>query len=260
MTPHSFPTARVAGLTFMAITEQQASEHIVERATAGCGGWVVTPNLDITRQCAQRPELASLVGTADLVVADGMPLVWASGLQGAALPGRVAGSNLVERISEASAKEGLKVFLLGGTDGVAERARSALCARYPGLRVVGTYSPPFGFENNSDEYSRMHAAIEESAPDIVFVGLGFPKQEKLIHVLRPARPTAWWMGIGMALSFSAGHVRRAPLWMQRSGLEWVHRLCQEPGRMAKRYLVDGIPFGVRLLGSALVQRLRAGAL
>ena len=259
MKTHAFPTVRVAGLAFAGITERQATDHIVERAAAGAGGWVVTPNLDIARQCAQRGELAKLVARADLVVADGMPLVWASRLQGSGLPARVAGSNLVESVSAASARRGLKVFLLGGADGVAQRAEAALRARYPGLRIVGTYCPPFGFEKDPQEYSRMRAALQESAPDVVFVGLGFPKQEHLIQALRPVRPTAWWLGIGMSLGFSAGEARRAPGWMQRTGLEWLHRLWQEPGRLAGRYLVHGIPFGLRVLGAALLQRRRGRA-
>lgn len=257
---HAFPTVRVAGLDFAAVTEQQVTDYIVARSTAGQGGWLVTPNLDIARQCSERPDVARLVNTADLLVADGMPLVWASRLQGTRLPARVAGSNLVESISKAAAANRLKIFLLGGEEGVAERARAALRNRYPGLSVVGTYCPPFGFEKDPQEYARMRAELEATAPDIVFVGLGFPKQEQLVQVLRPSLPNAWWMGIGMALSFSAGQQRRAPRWMQRTGLEWMHRLSQEPGRLAERYLVHGIPYGIRLLGGALLQRRHANSM
>lgn len=188
MSGASWPTVQIAGLPFSVITEPQTVQHIVRSAIAGEGGWVVTPNLDILRQCVASPQVAALARQADLMVADGMPLVWASRLQGTPLPGRVAGSNLVEAISAEAAAHGLKVFLLGGDEGIAERAKVELQARYPGLRVVGTYSPPFGFERDPIHHDRMSALIRQSAPDIIYVALGFPKQERLIHALRPAAP------------------------------------------------------------------------
>lgn len=254
-----FPTIELEGLQFAAVGESQAAAHVVGQAAAGVGGWVVTPNLDIVRQCARDGRIADMVRSADLVVADGMPLIWASRLQKTPLPSRVAGSNLLPLVSEQAARRGLSVFLLGGNPGTAQRAGAVLAERYPGLRIAGTCCPPFGFERDPAELARISEVLREAKPDIVFVGLGFPKQEKLIEVLRPHQPSAWWLGIGVSFSFIAGEIGRAPLWMQRCGLEWVHRLLQEPRRLARRYLVDDIPFVFRLAVSALRARYTAPA-
>jgi N-acetylglucosaminyldiphosphoundecaprenol N-acetyl-beta-D-mannosaminyltransferase len=246
MTAPGWQTVRLAGLPFAAITEVQAVRHIVQSALSGKGGWLVTPNLDILRQCVTSPRVGDMARQADMLVADGMPLVWASQLQGTPLPGRVAGSNLVEAVSAEAASHGLKLLLLGGDEGIAERAKASLEVRYPGVRVVGAYCPPIGFEKDPKQMERMTELVNETAPDIVYVALGFPKQERLIQALRPAAPDAWWLGIGISLSFSAGEVSRAPAWMQRCGLEWVHRMAQDPQRLFRRYLIHGIPFAVRL--------------
>jgi N-acetylglucosaminyldiphosphoundecaprenol N-acetyl-beta-D-mannosaminyltransferase len=220
---------------------------------------MVTPNLDILRQCAGDPELASLVRAADVLVADGMPLVWGSRLQRTPLPERVAGSNLVNLIAGRCAERRMSVLLLGGNPGAAEGAAGALTRRYPGIRVAGTYCPPFGFEKDEQELRWMESMVRSSEAHIVLVGLGFPKQERLIKRLRAARPGAWWLGIGITFSFLSGEVARAPRWMQQAGVEWVHRMAQEPRRLATRYLVHGFPFAVHLLICVLRQRFRGPA-
>jgi N-acetylglucosaminyldiphosphoundecaprenol N-acetyl-beta-D-mannosaminyltransferase len=250
------PTIALMGMDFAAITEAEAATIVLDQASAGLGGWMVTPNLDILRQSAEDPTLAALVRSADILVADGMPLVWASRLQGTPLPERVAGSNLVNLIAARSVERGLRIFLLGGNPGAADGAAAALERRYPGIRVAGTYCPPFGFERNEQELRRIEALVQASRANLVFVGLGFPKQERLIQRLRISRPCAWWLGIGITFSFLSGEVKRAPRWMQRCGVEWVHRLIQEPRRLASRYLLHGLPFALRLLCGALEQRLR----
>ncbi len=257
MTP-AWPLVHVAGLPFAAITQSQAVEHIVVSALAGHGGWLVTPNVDIVRQCVTSEPIGALVRQADLLVADGMPIVWAARAQGTPLPERVAGSNLVEAISAQAAVYGLKLFLLGGDEGVADQAKRMLESRHPGLKIVGTYCPPVGFEHMPQQWDAMAKLVAESSPDIVYVALGFPKQEKLIQALRPAAPDAWWLGIGISLSFSGGVIARAPSWMQRTGMEWVHRMLQDPKRLAKRYLVHGIPFAVRLFWMACKARKQQG--
>jgi len=250
------PSVELMGIEFAAMRESEVADHIVGKAAAGEGGWLITPNLDILRQCFRSERVADLVKAADLRVADGMPLVWSSRLQGTPLPERVAGSSVVSLIAERAAGPGLRVFLLGGNPGAADGAARTLLSRYAGLRIAGTYCPPLGFERDAEELERMERAVRLANPHIVLVGLGFPKQELLIQRLRPACPTAWWLGIGITFSFLSGEVRRAPLWMQRSGLEWVHRIAQEPRRLASRYLIHGVPFAARLLTMAAKQRLR----
>jgi exopolysaccharide biosynthesis WecB/TagA/CpsF family protein len=241
----------LCGVNLHAIDERECVERILRRSAAGKGGVVVTPNLDHVRRCRRDAEFALLVEKADLVVADGMPLVWASRLQGTPLPGRIAGSDLISSLSGAAAAAGRSIFLLGGDPGTADAAAEVLRGRYPNIRIAGTCCPPMGFDRDAQRMNEVTSAIVAARPDIVFVALGSPKQERLIDRLRDRLPGTWWLGVGISFSFLSGDVKRAPRWMRATGLEWVHRLVQEPGRLAKRYLVQGIPFAVRLLSGSL---------
>ncbi|HEX8341228.1 MAG TPA: WecB/TagA/CpsF family glycosyltransferase [Tepidisphaeraceae bacterium] len=253
--PAALPVVRVGGVELHAITEGQCVRHVLASITEGIGGTVVTPNIDILRRYRQDLKFAALVSETDLIIADGMPLVWASRLQGTPLPQRVAGSDLITTLSAAAAVEGRSIFLLGGDPGTAEGAGAVLAARAPGLKIAGTYCPPFGFEKSDAEMARMIDVLQAAKPDIVWVALGSPKQEHLINRLRHELPGTWWLGVGISFSFLTGEVRRAPRWMQKTGLEWVHRLTQEPGRLMKRYLLHGLPFAIRLLGGAAINRV-----
>jgi N-acetylglucosaminyldiphosphoundecaprenol N-acetyl-beta-D-mannosaminyltransferase len=242
------------GVAFDSIREAQVAERVLQSVAAGEGGMIVTPNLDHLRRSWVDPGYRALIGEADLVLADGMPLVWAARIQGTPLPERVAGSSLVLSLAEAAAGAGRSLFLLGGDPGAAEGAARELRSRFPKLTIAGCHCPPFGFEKDQGEMQQIRAALQAARPDIVYVGLGSPKQEQLIGDLRSLLPRAWWIGIGISLSFLSGDVVRAPGWMQRIGLEWVHRLGQEPGRLAKRYLVHGLPFALRLLATSAWRR------
>jgi N-acetylglucosaminyldiphosphoundecaprenol N-acetyl-beta-D-mannosaminyltransferase len=241
---------------FCAINERQCVDLATDGNGHHAGGWIVTANLDHLRRMVRQRSYGELCRAATLVVADGMPLVWAARIQGTPLPERVAGSNLISSLSAAAAARGKSVFLLGGAPGTAEAAANVLTERYPALRVAGTHCPPVGFEHDSQQLAELTEALRQAQPDIVYVALGSPKQERLIAELRPVLPGAWWMGVGISFSFLCGDVKRAPRWMQRLGLEWVHRLVQEPRRLARRYLVDDLPFAVRLLGGAAWRRAR----
>jgi N-acetylglucosaminyldiphosphoundecaprenol N-acetyl-beta-D-mannosaminyltransferase len=186
-----------------------------------------------------------------------MPLIWAGGIQGSPLPERVAGSTLVRTLTSAAAAANASIFLLGGNPGAADAAVAALSAECPGVRVAGTLCPPFGFEDDPLWMKRIERSLKEAAPDIVFVGLGCPKQERLIVSLRERMPGTWFLPCGISFSFLSGEVRRAPAIVQRLGFEWLHRLVQEPKRLLRRYLVHGIPFLVRLLCSAALARARS---
>jgi N-acetylglucosaminyldiphosphoundecaprenol N-acetyl-beta-D-mannosaminyltransferase len=252
----SLPAIELAGVRMLALRERECADLVLSRASAGRGGKLVTPNVDILRQCVSDPELRALVEGFDVVVADGMPLIWASRLQGTPLPERVAGSNLIHLLAAGAAERGLSLFMLGGEPGTAEAAANVLVARHPSLRIAGCYCPPFGFERDPRALEAIESALVAAKPDIVFVAMGFPKSERLAARLSPLLPRAWWAGVGISFSFLSGEVRRAPLWMQRSGLEWLHRLIQEPKRLGRRYLVHGIPFALRLLGGAALARHR----
>jgi N-acetylglucosaminyldiphosphoundecaprenol N-acetyl-beta-D-mannosaminyltransferase len=234
------------------ITEARCIAEIVAGIREGRGGWVITLNVDHLRRCWSDATYESCVQEADLRVADGMPLIWASRLQRTPLPQRIAGSDLIFKVSEALAPERRRVYLLGGDPGTAEAAGKVLRSRYPGLEIAGAYCPPFGYEKDPAEMRWISDSLRASGPDLVYVALGSPKQEYLIRQMRPLLPRAWWMGVGISFSFVCGQVKRAPGWMQRTGLEWIHRMWQEPKRLAGRYLVQGLPFGAfLLLGSAM---------
>lgn len=245
------PTVTLCGVRLHAITETQCIQHIVDQLEAGRGGMLVTPNLDHLHRCTKNMAFKALVAEADLVVADGMPLVWASRLQGTPLPERVAGSNLITTLSGAAAGRGRSVYLLGGSAGTAEGAARVLVERFPNLKIAGTFYPPMGFEDDAAQMAGIVASLAAAKPHIVFVALGSPKQEKLIARLREILPDAWWVGVGNSFSFLCGDVRRAPRWMQVSGLEWMHRLFQEPKRLFRRYVVIGLPFAATMLSRAV---------
>lgn len=247
--------ARVGGARFAVVTERATVEEIVESANARCGHWTITANADHVRRYRREPLARELIDQADLVVADGMPLIWASRLAGTALPERVAGSSIIWSICEQAQLRDQSIFLLGGDQGVAQRAAEVLCERYPGIELAGTCCPPFGFEDDDAELERIQLEVVTAAPRIVFVALGFPKQDLLIRRLRCSLPEAAFVGVGISLSFVAGEIGRAPNWMRRAGLEWLYRLAQEPRRLAHRYLVVGLPFVCRLLAGAVLHRL-----
>lgn len=246
------------GIGFDRMTEAQTVRYIVDQSGQGKGGWVITSNLDHLRRATRDADFREMLHEADLVVADGMPLVWASRLSGAALPERVAGSSMAWSLTAAAAERGLSVFLLGGDPGAADQAAAVLLERHPELRIAGTHCPPMGFENDGQEMARILAMLRETEPDLVYVALGSPKQEKLIQAVRDVLPGAWWIGVGISLSFICGQVKRAPRWVQTIGMEWLHRMLQEPRRLARRYLVDGIPFAFVLMGNAIKSRFRRG--
>ena len=245
------------GLPFHRLDHGTLIDEFLEGARARNGGWIVTPNLDILRQFTTSAESRRLVLAASHRVADGLPIVWASRLAGIPVPERVPGSDLVLSMPEAAAGAGLSVFLLGGNPGVAAAAARRLEARWPELQSVNYYCPPFGFENYPRELDRIRESLRAARPTLVLVGLGFPKQERLIRLLRPELPEAWFVGVGISLSFLAGDQPRAPAPLQRLGLEWLHRLVREPRRLFRRYVIHGLPFGLRLLAWALVGAARS---
>ncbi|TQS12909.1 WecB/TagA/CpsF family glycosyltransferase [Microbispora hainanensis] len=246
---------RVGGVLLDPLTEAQVVARVMAAAERGTGGHVVTPNVDICRAAARDPSLRALIDAAELAVADGMPLVWASRLLGRPLPERVTGADLIWSLTGAAAARELPVYLIGGPPGVAAAARDALCERHPGLVVAGVHAPPYGFETDPAALAEVRERLVAARPSLVFVGLGFPRQDRLIAELRTGLPGAWFVGCGAAIAFAAGSVRRAPGWMGDHGLEWLFRLISEPQRLARRYLVDDLPFAFRILSGALLRRV-----
>ena len=237
-----FATIQLRGMPIHAVSKQQTTKHLVNCAHQKIGGWVVTPNLDILRRHTKSKSFRNLVATSSLNVPDGMPLVWASRVKGQPLTERVNGTDLMVDLCEAASKAGQSVFFLGGNPGSAEKAASELTARFPTLKIAGCHCPDFGFETEINNITEIASMISAANPAFVFVGLGSPKQDVLINMLRLKLPNVWWLGVGVSFSFIGGEMPRAPEWAKKSGFEWLYRLCSEPKRLFKRYLVQGVPF------------------
>ena len=235
------PEVVLAGVRLHAITEIQCVAHVIQCLELNRGGWIATANLDHMRRLRHSAEFRRVYSGTSVVVADGMPLVWASKLQGTPLPERVAGSDLIHSLSAGAAAQQRSVFFLGGDQGSADAAAQQLTKDHPSLRVAGTYCPSMGFENDPAQMEELRRVVKKSQPDIVFVALGSPKQELLIGQINSMLPQSWWIGVGISFSFVCGAIRRAPPWVQRVGLDWLHRLLQEPRRLSKRYLWHGPP-------------------
>ena len=256
--PQQRPSGRVeiGGVAIDALSERQVVDHIIQRSARGAGGLVVTPNVDHLRQLAVGGDLATAYRQATLTIADGQPLVWASRLQGQPLPERVAGSSLLWSLAAAAAQEDLSVALLGGTDGSAEATATELRSRSPGLEVALVDAPRVSRVPADEEVEAIGRRIAEADPSITFLAFGAPKQELLGAALRERFPDVWFLGVGASFEMAAGTVRRAPSLVQRAGLEWVWRLGMEPRRLARRYLLEDLPYAPRLFGGALRQRVR----
>lgn len=202
--------------------------------------YVVTPNVDHIVQLQYDNVLKEIYKSANLILADGMPLIWISKLYRKPIKQKISGSDLFPLLCELSAKKGYKMFFLGAAEGVANIAAEKLMKKYDKLNVVGVYSPPIGFEKNSTEVNKIKDIINDAKPDILIVGLGAPKQEKFIYQNRMELNVSLSLGLGASLDFEAGKVKRAPKWMREYGLEWFYRFLQEPRRMFKRYFIDDL--------------------
>lgn len=241
------------GLEIDNLAEQEVIDHIVARLQQRQGGRVATPNVDILRLTTVDEDVRRVVAGSDLVVADGVPLLWLARLARQPLRGRVSGANLIYSVSAVAARAGASIYLLGGPPGAAQRAGEELQQQYPGLRVVGTCCPGLGFESSPEALQPVVAEVAAARPDIVFCGLGFPKQERVAEALQSSLPAAWFIGCGAAIAFAAGDLPRAPQWMQRNGLEWLHRLAAEPKRLFRRYVIQDLPFFAVLLAWYLLR-------
>jgi len=234
------------------VTFGEALDAVAELVRLRRGGTVFTPNVDHVVMADEDDRLRRAYADVDLSLADGMPVVWASRALGRPLPEKVSGSDICAPLMERAAENGWRVYLLGGGHGVAKRAASRLRAAYPGIAVVGTSSPRI--DMNEPESGRRHVveAVQKTAPDLVLVGLGAPKQELWIHESAAALTPAVLLGVGASIDFLAGTARRAPAWMSAAGLEWLHRLAVEPRRLWRRYLLRDPKF----LGILLAQLVR----
>ncbi len=244
------------GMPIARYTETQLLEHMARALEQRRGGWIVTANLDILMHFVRDPVAQSAYMSADLRIADGMPLIWASKVQGQPLPERVAGSTLSVRLLALAASRHWPVCLLGGSPGSAERAAERYREQHPKLDVLGHSDVQCSAPPTNLELDELERRIRCNTAQIVLVGLGSPKQELVIRPLRERFPEAWFIGVGGTFSFLAGDVRRAPVLLQRSGLEWLYRLSQDPRRLGRRY-ARNLQFLLEVVRDAAAQRNRA---
>lgn len=220
------------------VTMSETVEAIEQMIAADKKSYVVAINVDVVMKIEADPYLKKIVDDADMVLVDGKPLVWISKLHEKPLKAKISGSDLVPLLCEISAKKGYSIFIIGGKDGIAAQARQRLEQKLPGIRIAGTYAPPFGFENDQEELDKINRMISEAHPDLLIACFGCPKQEKWIYENIEKYDAKVSICAGATVDFLAGNVKRAPKWMSEHGLEWFYRFLQEPRRMFRRYFVD----------------------
>jgi N-acetylglucosaminyldiphosphoundecaprenol N-acetyl-beta-D-mannosaminyltransferase len=243
---------RIGPVWVDALTFAETLEEVEKLVDARQGGSVFTPNVDHVVKADRNDAFRRAYADASLSLADGMPLVWVGRLLGCPLPERVAGSDLVRPVLELAARRRWKVYLLGGGPGVAEQV-SHLLAETIGVTVVGWDDARIA-DDGSDPTGASIARAAAAQPDLVFVGLGPPKQELWIQRAKGALGPAVSFGVGASLDFLAGRFERAPRWLSRIGFEWAYRLIQEPRRLWRRYLVDDPRFALIVLRTWLSPR------
>ncbi|QDT66165.1 WecB/TagA/CpsF family glycosyltransferase [Calycomorphotria hydatis] len=242
---HSLPSVRLFGIEIAAATRAQVTAEVMRwvREPINRCRFVVTPNVDHLVQLHEGGPLCEAYEHANLVTADGAPIVAASRMFGKPLPERVTGSDLVpDLFNLTSAEQPLRVFLLGAAPGVAERAAENVHQRWPHVKVVGTDSPPLGFEKSEKESARILGLVRDASPDVLVVGFGAPKQELWVNKHRELLDTRVALCVGATIDFLAEEKARAPIWMQKLGIEFLHRVVTEPRRLFARYAHDAWVF------------------
>ena len=247
----------VLGVTFDPVTISEAVCRVERMIASGQPHYIATANVDFVVQAQRDLELRRILFDADLVLCDGTPLVWASRWLGNPLPERCAGADVVPELIRVSAGKGYRIFLLGASPQAAEKAVECLRLQHPNLRIAGHYSPPFKPLLEMD-HVEIHRRVRAANPDVLLVAFGCPKQEKWIAMNYQSLGVPVCIGVGATIDFLGGCMKRAPIWMQRSGTEWIFRLAQEPRRLFKRYALDLVSFGTGILRQLWSLRRRAG--
>ena len=225
----------VLGVGLSVINLQTALAAVAEAVAQRRKGYICVTGVHGVIEAQDDPEFRRILNNAFLCTPDGMPMVWMGRWRGHKEMRRVYGPDFMLDVCAWSQKSGCRHFFYGGAEGVAKLLREKLTARFPGLHVVGCYAPPFR-PLNADEASALQKKIHDCRPDILWVGLSTPKQEKFMAEFLPKLEATLMVGVGAAFDFHSGRVKQAPRWMQRCGLEWFYRMCSEPRRLAKRYL------------------------
>ncbi len=241
----AIPRYNILGVGISALDLPGARDAVLAALAERRKGYVCTADARVVNLAAENDEFRVQLNAAFLTTPDGMPLVWLGRARGHRAVGRVYGPDLMLALCAATAGTGHTHFLYGGAPGVAERLQDRLRARFPRLRIVGTSSPPFR-PLTADEEAALAARVAEVRPDVFWVGLGVPERERFMARMLPRLETTLLLGVGAAFDLLSERVPQAPRWMQRGGLEWFFRLCQEPRRLGPRYLRHGPLFVLRV--------------
>jgi N-acetylglucosaminyldiphosphoundecaprenol N-acetyl-beta-D-mannosaminyltransferase len=249
-------TREVLGLPIALTDYDRAMDAMDEMVASRARGYVCAVAVHAVSLSRDDEELREALRGSALTLPDGMPLVWAVNMLGEHLPNRVYGPELMRRYNNRCAEKGHRVWLYGGRDqGSLVQLALNLRRKHPGLRIVGGYSPPFR-SLSAEEEEAIADQINQARPDVLWVGIGVPKQEKWMARMRERLEVPVMGGVGAAFDFHGGRISQAPAWMQERGLEWIYRIAQEPRRLLPRYLFHN----PRFLGAFLGQlaRERAG--
>jgi N-acetylglucosaminyldiphosphoundecaprenol N-acetyl-beta-D-mannosaminyltransferase len=249
----AIPRYNVLGVGISALNLAGACAAALAALAERRKGYVCTADARVVNLAVENDELRRQLNAAYLTTPDGMPLVWLGRAHGHRKVGRVYGPDLMLAVCAATAGTGHTHFLYGGSPGVAERLQDRLRARFPRLRIVGTFAPPFR-PLAPDEEAALVAQVADLKPDLFWVGLGVPARERFMARTLPKLETTLMLGVGAAFDLLSGRVPQAPRWMQRGGLEWLFRLGTEPRRLGPRYLRHGPLFVLRV--AAQLIRLR----
>jgi N-acetylglucosaminyldiphosphoundecaprenol N-acetyl-beta-D-mannosaminyltransferase len=237
--------ADVLGVRVSAVNMDQSIELAERWIAAGNPGYVCVTGVHGVMEAQRDPELRRILNRAAINLPDGMPMTWVGRLQGRAAMDRVFGPDFMAEMCRVSVERGYRNFLYGGKPGVAERLRDALQQRFPGLEVVGTYTPPFR-PLNAQEERELLVQVAQARPHILWVGLSTPRQEKFMARFVDRLHVPLLVGVGAAFDFHTGGIRDCSRWIKRAGLQWLHRLLQDPRRLWKRYLINNSSFVWRI--------------
>lgn len=228
------PRVAILGVSVDNLTMEEVLATVEVSIAEGGFHQIATANVDFLIKSIRDEELYETLASCDLVLADGMPLVWASHLLGVGLKERVAGSDLVPQLARLSARRGYRIFLLGADEKSSSGAAAWMEKNFPGVSIAGRYCPQHQALEEMD-HEEILSRIDAARPDILLVAFGNPKQEKWLAMHRQRLEVPVCVGVGASFDFLSGKVSRAPVWMQQSGTEWLYRVIQEPTRLAKRY-------------------------
>jgi len=234
-------SVKILGVKVHATNMDRAVSRLESAIVDGEKGYVCVTGVQGVMEAQMDADLKAIMNRSLLTIPDGRPTVWVGWLRGQWQMRQVTGPTMMLRICDLSREKGYKHFFYGGNDGVADELKANLTARYPGLKVVGTYTPPFR-PLTAEEEADLIRKVAETKPDFFWVGLSTPKQERFMDEYGPKLDTKLMLGVGAAFDMHTGRIQDAPYWMKFTGTQWLHRIYQDPKRLWKRYLVNNPKF------------------